>query len=312
METVAAWLSLALFLGFAFAPFRDLLGRLSKRTGDWTVAFLLLPYLLAVELRLSAWDLLWFAFYLALPTLLLRFRPRRARPFDLFHALTILAIWVPLETDLFALGLQLLKPGLDLGGLLSGPDLLPAVKATMVPGVRLPIHTLTGASLTLFLFLVRHPLEGIGYTFRLGWRDLRDALAGLLGFALVGLPLGLAMGFLGLQPAAPSLPQLVVGIVGGYLFVALIEEMLFRGVIQNLLGERLRHWELAPLVSAVVFGLAHLNNSTRGFPKPNWPYVVMATLAGLAYGWVWRRTHKVTASAITHALVNLMWGIFFP
>jgi membrane protease YdiL (CAAX protease family) len=40
-------------------------------------------------------------------------------------------------------------------------------------------------------------------------------------------------------------------------------------------------------------------------------YVVMATLAGLAYGWVWMRTRKVTASAITHMLVNLIWVTVF-
>jgi membrane protease YdiL (CAAX protease family) len=39
--------------------------------------------------------------------------------------------------------------------------------------------------------------------------------------------------------------------------------------------------------------------------------VLMAALAGLAYGWVWRRTRKVTASALTHMLANLLWGIVF-
>ena len=313
MGTLAAWLALAAFLGFAFAPFRDVLARLNKYAGDWTVALLLLPYLLTVGLRPAAGDLLRFALYLALPRLLLHFRPRGAKPFDVFHALAILAIWVPLETDLFTLGLQLLTPpGLDFGGSLSAPDLLPAVSATLVPGVAVPIHTMAGAALTLFLFLIRHPLKGIGYTLRLGLRDVQVALAGLLGFSLVGLPLGLAMGFLRFRPAVPSLADLVAGIVGGYLLVALIEEMLFRGVIQNLLSARLRRWELGPLVAAVVFGLAHLNNSTAGFAKPNWAYVGMATIAGLAYGWVWRRTGKVTASAITHALVNLVWGVLFP
>jgi membrane protease YdiL (CAAX protease family) len=37
----------------------------------------------------------------------------------------------------------------------------------------------------------------------------------------------------------------------------------------------------------------------------------MATLAGLAYGWVWWRTRKVTVSAVTHTLVNALWGTVF-
>jgi len=313
MEFVAAWLALAAFLGFAFAPFSTAVKRLTKRAGDWTVALLLLPYLLAVGFQPGAEALLRFVLYLALPTLVLRFRPRDAKPFDLFQVVAVLLIWVPLETDLFALGLQLITtPGLDLGGSFSAPDLLPSVEATLLPGVDLPIHTLTGVMLALFLFLVRYPLQGIGYTFRLGLRDLRVALGGLLGFSVVGLPLGLATGFLRFNPSSPGVVDVIVGIVGGYLLVALIEEILFRGVIQNLLSERLQRWGWATLIAAIIFGLAHLNNSTAGFPKPNWAYALMATLAGLAYGWVWRRTRKVTASAITHALVNLVWGLLFP
>jgi membrane protease YdiL (CAAX protease family) len=64
-------------------------------------------------------------------------------------------------------------------------------------------------------------------------------------------------------------------------------------------------------LAAFIFGLAHLNNSTPGFAEPNWAYVLMATFAGLAYGWVWRRTKRVTVSALTHMLVNLMWSIVF-
>jgi membrane protease YdiL (CAAX protease family) len=84
---------------------------------------------------------------------------------------------------------------------------------------------------------------------------------------------------------------------------------LFRGILQNLLSRRAKKAWVALLAASLVFGLAHLNNATSGHAVPNWAYVAMATLAGLAYGWVWRRTKKVTASAITHMLVNLVWGI---
>jgi len=96
------------------------------------------------------------------------------------------------------------------------------------------------------------------------------------------------------------------------LLVALMEEVLFRGMIQNLLTRRLGNDKLSLPIAAIVFGLAHLNNATEGFATPNWAYALMATLAGLAYGWVWMRTGRVTASAITHALVNLIWVVLFP
>jgi membrane protease YdiL (CAAX protease family) len=37
----------------------------------------------------------------------------------------------------------------------------------------------------------------------------------------------------------------------------------------------------------------------------------MASLAGLAYGWTWRKTGRITAAAIVHATVNFVWGILF-
>jgi membrane protease YdiL (CAAX protease family) len=77
------------------------------------------------------------------------------------------------------------------------------------------------------------------------------------------------------------------------------EEFLFRGLIQNLLSR----WLGVPLglaLASVVFGLSHL-------PDPR--YAVLATIAGVAYGWVYLRTEKVTASAVTHALVDTVWVI---
>jgi membrane protease YdiL (CAAX protease family) len=310
-NTAAAWIALLAYLAFAYPPWRGVLGRFTRRLGDWTVELFLLPYLLAVNLHPVPGDLLRFIVYLALPTLCLRLRPRAASPFDVWQVLAILFIGVPIEADLFFLLLDLAVPGAHLAGRFSGFLSLPRIEASLWPGVTLPIHTLTAVLLALFLFLVYQPLEGIGFTFRLRWRDVRDALLGLLAFAIVGLPVGLGLGFVRFDPAAPGPLEVVRAVVGGYLLVALPEETLFRGVIQNLLTRRLGRAWLALPIASLIFGLAHLNNATRGFPVPNWAYVLMAALAGLAYGWVWRRTRKVTASALTHMLANLLWGIVF-
>jgi hypothetical protein len=85
-----------------------------------------------------------------------------------------------------------------------------------------------------------------------------------------------------------------------YLATAVPEEFLFRGLIQNSL-ERLLGRAGLP-IAAIVFGLAHL-------PDPR--YVVLATLAGFAYGWVYRRTRRITASAVTHAVVDWIWVLLF-
>jgi len=123
--------------------------------------------------------------------------------------------------------------------------------------------------------------------------------------------MGLGIGFLHYNPAVTRVLDLVLGALGGYLLVALIEEVLFRGLIQNLLSERMGNKGIGLMIASLVFGLAHLNNTTSGFSVPNWAYVLMASMAGIAYGWVWLRTGKVTASAITHMMVNLVWGTLF-
>lgn len=311
MSTLAAWLSLLIYLGFAYSPWRAALSRLSKRLGDWTVGFLLIPFLLASAFQPDLGDIIRVLIFLALPTLLLRMRPEQKKSFDLFHVLAILAIWVPIEPDLFVMVLDFFIPGVDLSSQLSNLSLLPSIDAVLLSGVRLPVQTMTAVALALYLFLVRHPVQGMGFTFQLGWRDLRNALTGLLAYSVLGLPIGLGIRFLRYNPAFPGVLDLILGALGGYLLIALIEEVLFRGLIQNLLSERLGNKGIALVTASIVFGLAHLNNTTAGYAPPNWAYALMATMAGVAYGWVWLRTGKVTASAITHMLVNLVWGTFF-
>ena len=201
--------------------------------------------------------------------------------------LTLAAIWLPAEFDL--VGRAPLPAGIP-GGLDAG---------------RVGILTLA-----LVLFLAASPTPRIGYTFRLGRGDLSAAALGLVAFAVVAIPVGLAIRFIhwGVVPFDP----LRWGVIafGTYFLIALPEELLFRGLLQNLLERRRpATWPpLAPLVVAsVVFGFAHIDNP----PAPNLRYVLLATLAGLAYGWVWTRTGKVTASALIHAAVDVIWMLAF-
>ena len=309
MNTLAAWSALFLYLAFASAKWRALWQGLSERIGDAAVGVLLIPMLLATGFRPTLLTLFAFALYLAIPTLLLRFRPSRARPMDIFHILVALSIWLPLEPSLFAMPIQRAL-GASVGAwveMLALPD----VSASLLPGVHLPIEKLTGILLALHLFLVRHPLSHLGFDFRFRLRDLGYAAGGWALFGVVGIPLGLGMGFLRVNVVTPSWPELLGMIIGGYLLIALAEEILFRGVIQNLLTQRWGDWRAGLVVAALIFGASHLNNATPGFPEPNWAYMLMATIAGLAYGWVWWKTGRVTASAITHMSVNLAWAVLF-
>jgi membrane protease YdiL (CAAX protease family) len=126
-------------------------------------------------------------------------------------------------------------------------------------------------------------------------RDVRLALVATFAFALIGAPIGLTTGFLRWNPR-PEWVAIVVAPVAIYLATAIPEEFLFRGLIQNAL-ERLIGRAALPIAS-VIFGLAHM---------PDLRYVLLATLAGFAYGWVYSRTRRITAAAITHAVVDWIW-----
>ena len=151
----------------------------------------------------------------------------------------------------------------------------------------------------------------MNYTFKLTRADVGNALIALGAFALVGMPLGVVMGFIKLGFAPFDAGGWLARLLAIYFLNALPEELLFRGLIQNLIEQRFGRDLRTLLAAAILFGLSHLNNTTAFHHPPNWPYVIMATLAGLAYGWAWRRSGKITGSAITHTLVNFIWGVVF-
>ncbi len=92
------------------------------------------------------------------------------------------------------------------------------------------------------------------------------------------------------------------------LFVALAEEVFFRGVIQTALLNYLQpklssgaYWAIA--ITAVLFGAVHF----AGGPG----MVVAATLAGLGYGFVYHKTRRIEAAIAVHVLVNMLHLSFF-
>jgi membrane protease YdiL (CAAX protease family) len=87
--------------------------------------------------------------------------------------------------------------------------------------------------------------------------------------------------------------------------VAAGEEIIFRGVIYSLLDER---WgpTIALTVSSVCFGLAHLGHGMHPLTIThwNWRYVIMASLAGLAYGWLYNATKSIAYPIFMHMWVD--------
>jgi len=92
-----------------------------------------------------------------------------------------------------------------------------------------------------------------------------------------------------------------------FFFVALPEELYFRGLIQNLLERRMGR-NSALIAASILFGLSHFNKRTTFF---NWRYVILAAVAGFFYGRAWRERKRLFASSITHATVDTVWSVWF-
>ncbi len=155
-------------------------------------------------------------------------------------------------------------------------------------------------------YLSLRRLEGCNYQLTTARADWREGLTQFVFLLPIAVAAGVAIGFARFDPrkADPWFwPLLAVGtFLGMYAFVALFEELVFRGVLQNLLGPGLK----AQAAASIVFGLVHL--PFRQFP--NWRFVMVACIAGWFYGQAWRR-RGVTAAAITHALVVTVWRLWF-
>lgn len=158
----------------------------------------------------------------------------------------------------------------------------------------------------LYGFLVIRGLPGCGIDFKTRWRDWKIGLRELALYTPIALVLGFALGFLHVHRVLPPW-YLPLAWLYTAVFIAIPEEIFFRGWMQNLLERRIGRTP-GLIVTAILFGLSHFNKHTTSF---NWRYVVLATMAGIFYGRAWRQERRIAASAITHASVDTIWGIWF-
>jgi len=152
-------------------------------------------------------------------------------------------------------------------------------------------------------FLVWRGAEFVGYEYSFSVGTLRDSLMNLAGYTIVALPLGLALHFIGWNPHWRGIWAFAFDLVTIFFFIAIAEELYFRGLLQNLLEGTLHSRRAAQAVASVLFGLTHIRHA----PFPNWRYVILATLAGWFYGSAYRTRRSLMASATTHALVDTIW-----
>jgi hypothetical protein len=171
---------------------------------------------------------------------------------------------------------------------------------------------LSGASKLLFVdagllgYLVIRPIGGIGFDLRPRGVDFGVGLREFCFYTPIALALGFGLGFLHWQAAGFPVARFAASWIFTLFFVALPEEIFFRGLLLNFLE---RQWgaRAALVGSALLFGLAH-------FPKRaafNWRYVILAAIAGVFYGRAWLARRRVLTSGVTHATVDAVWSVWF-
>jgi membrane protease YdiL (CAAX protease family) len=177
------------------------------------------------------------------------------------------------------------------------------------PGGRLAyvFTVLLCVTVAIAAFLLVRQFSGTGYNIGWGPRWPLYIFGSFFAFAAIAIPLGTAMHFVAFGPRWgewKTLPLLALAIL---CFTAWPEEVLFRGLLQNMLQRTMKNEKAGWVLASILFGFSHITN--MGFP--NWRYVTLASIAGLFYGWTWRKTQSMFASAIVHALVDALWHFLF-
>ena len=293
MRTLVPAAFLAMILAFLLPPVPAVIKTIFRRRPALLFAA---PAFLAatfcfIARRLDAWNwpvTLLIIVYTFVPTICVFLQGMEAGAASWLDFIVILLLWLPIELNAGARWIPRQAQGL--------------------------LHTVAygvGITLALVLFLSFRGMKGMKYTLPTRVMDFIDPLVAFVLLAPILIVLGLALGFLPPIHVPGNLSALRIAKSLGLIFVAtaLPEEILFRSLIQNWLMQKFGSTTGVLVVASVIFGAAHLNNGPQ--PLPNWRYMILATIAGYAYGRVFQRASSAAASMALHALVDVTKHVFF-
>jgi membrane protease YdiL (CAAX protease family) len=138
-----------------------------------------------------------------------------------------------------------------------------------------------------------------------GWRVLIWRGYGI-AIVTVGLTVMLAWLFGYIAPELTIEPVYFAWAWANLFFTCVAEEMLFRGFAQKHLAALNANnaYKLAIVVFVgILFGLAHFAGGIT--------YVILASVAGIGYGYVYHVTGRIESAILTHFLLNSVHFLFF-
>lgn len=146
-------------------------------------------------------------------------------------------------------------------------------------------------------YLIRHGKEWLTL--------LRATWVPAVVTVVVVISLALVSGYVRFDPKWTSV--FWIWAVINLLVTCVSEEAFFRGFLQRHLAQALRarrHGELVALgVCAILFGVAHYAGGVH--------YVLLASIAGFGYGWVYMTTRRIEAAILTHFVLNSAHFLLF-
>ena len=105
--------------------------------------------------------------------------------------------------------------------------------------------------------------------------------------------------------------HVLVSVIYAFMF-ALPEEILFRGIIQKLALSYYDHFVVAIIVSAFIYGIAHLLNGAKGFAPPgwNWGLAGLTFAVGIPLGLIFSLTDSLLIPTLLHAYFIVCLNLF--
>jgi membrane protease YdiL (CAAX protease family) len=161
------------------------------------------------------------------------------------------------------------------------------------------------AQIGLFLLAFGPPLIASGADWVKMLTVALPRLGLLIGIVMIG---ALSIGQVRFDPRLPEF--FPIWAWANLLFTCAAEEALFRGVIQRRLqgpsmgsGGTTSREIAGLLIAGVLFGVAHYAGGGSA--------IVLATIAGIGYGWSYWRTNRIEGSILAHFLLNTTHILLF-
>lgn len=151
------------------------------------------------------------------------------------------------------------------------------------------------------------------FTWNQKWQDWKYSLQGIFIpiciLTIILMAPALATHFIKFNFKIPS--ESLLYILDNLLLVSVVEEVFFRGFIQQNLKKLFIHIKcnsqissiFAILISAIYFGFAHYHSGII--------MIILAAVAGIGYGYVFKKTNRLESAILTHFTVNFIHFIFF-